>query len=93
MNFDFNAIKKLIARGRHVAYRVAPWVLTIYFWCLTSPLVLAAKKKKDEAAAPTKSYVVPYMIVIAIVSIGLMTVFRPSRRQDKPPDSKVKEEK
>jgi hypothetical protein len=90
MSFDRSAIKTIIARGRHLAYRAAPWVLSIYFWSLTSPLVLAAKKKKEEVA-PTKSYVVPYMIVIALVSIGLMTVFRPSRRQDKPPDQKVKE--
>jgi hypothetical protein len=51
----------------------------------------AQKKKKEVEAAPTKSYVWPYAIVLAMLGIGLMTVCRPTSRLDKP-DDKVKEE-
>ena len=57
----------------------------------TSPFVMAAKKKKEEAAKPTKSYTMPYMIVIVLVSVGLMTVARPGRRADKS-EQKVKQQ-
>jgi hypothetical protein len=58
----------------------------------TSPsLAFAAPKKKEVEAAPTKSYTVPYMIVLAMLGIGLMTVCRPSSRHDKPPE-KIKED-
>jgi hypothetical protein len=86
-----NSIKKIISSGLCFVHRVAPWALAVYFWVLTSPLAWAAKKKAADVA-PTKSYVVPYMIVIALVSIGLMTIVRPGKRLDKALDMKVKEE-
>lgn len=51
----------------------------------------AQKKKKEVEAPPSKSYTVPYMIVLAMLGIGLMTVCRPSSRLEKASD-KVKEE-
>jgi len=50
---------------------------------------VAAKKKKKEEAAPTKSYVLPYMIVMAMIGVGLMTICRPSSRADKLEDTKM----
>jgi len=59
---------------------------------LTSPTAMAAKKKKEEPAPETKSYVMPYMIVLTIVGVGLMTVCRPGNRADKANDMHKKDE-
>ena len=52
----------------------------------------AAKKKVEVEAAPTKSYVVPYMIVLVMLGGGLMAVCRPSSRLDKMDDKHKKDE-
>jgi uncharacterized membrane protein YdfJ with MMPL/SSD domain len=58
---------------------------------LTPSTALAQKKKKQEEAAPTKSYVASYFITIMMVSVGLMTICRPGKRKDRP-DEKPEEE-
>ncbi len=78
-----NFVRTTLTRGRHLVYRVLPIAMAGYLWLLTSPVALAAKKKAVEEG-PTKSYTVPYMIVIALVGVGLMTVMRPSSRLDEP---------
>ncbi|HEY2894866.1 MAG TPA: hypothetical protein VGJ16_11650 [Pirellulales bacterium] len=62
--------------------RWAPILAALYIQFESSPLVWAAKKKKEEAGPAAKSYTLPYMIVIAVVALGLMTVLRPGKRQD-----------
>jgi hypothetical protein len=66
------------------ALRVSVTALMIVCLLLAQPAL--AKKKKKEEEAPTKSYVLPYMVVIMMVSVGLMTVCRPGSRkgQDDP---------
>ena len=61
--------------------RWAPVLAALYIQFESSPLVWAAKKKKEEAGPAAKSYTLPYMIVIAVVALGLMTVLRPGKRQ------------
>lgn len=51
----------------------------------------APKKKQDAPAEPTKSYTVPYALVLALLGIGLMTVCRPTSRLEKV-DDKLKKE-
>lgn len=85
-----NSVRAMIARGWRFVQGLAPVVLAAYLWLLTSPVALAAKKKAAEAA-PTKSYTMPYLIVIAVVAIGLMTVMRPSGRLDQPLDMNKKD--
>jgi hypothetical protein len=63
------------------ALRITVVAMLIVCLALASP-ALAAKKKKEDEAAPTKSYVVPYMIVLMLVSVGLMTVCRPGSRKN-----------
>ena len=87
-----NSVRAILTQGRHLLYRFAPVVLAAYLWLLTSPVALAAKKKAVEAA-PTKSYTMPYFIVIMLVGVGLMTVMRPSSRLDQPLDMNKKDEK
>ena len=50
-----------------------------------------AAPKKEEVAA-TKSYVLPYIIVLGVIGLSLMTICRPSRRKDKPDDRKLDDE-
>jgi hypothetical protein len=92
MNSVRAILTAILTRGRHLLYRFAPVVLAAYLWLLTSPVALAAKKKAVEAA-PTKSYTMPYLIVIVLVGVGLMTVMRPSSRLDQPLDMNKKDEK
>jgi hypothetical protein len=86
-----NFVRTNLTRGRLLFYRLVPLVLAAYLWLLTSPVALAAKKKAAEEA-PTKSYTMPYMIVIVLVGVGLMTVMRPSSRLDQPLDMNKKKE-
>lgn len=72
-----NALKVRTARATRVA--VAAFLIVCVLLAAPS---LAAKKKKKEDEQPTKSYVLPYMIVITMVSVGLMTICRPGSRQD-----------
>ncbi|HEV3137168.1 MAG TPA: hypothetical protein VGZ26_04675 [Pirellulales bacterium] len=86
-----NKVKKhLAAVGRFA--RQAGWMaLTVYFGLLGSPALAAAKRKVVEEAE-TKSYTMPYLIVVMMIGLGLMAVCRPSRRTDKPDDQFKKEE-
>jgi hypothetical protein len=73
--------------------RHARWLALALALCLTTPGAAMAKGKKvaEKEAPPTKSYVFPYMIVLAVLGLGVMTVCRPTKRLDKPID-RVKEE-
>lgn len=51
----------------------------------------AKKGKEKEVVVETKGYVFPYLIVIAVMSVGMMTVLRPGSRLDNPPQ-KVKDD-
>lgn len=81
----------------------ARWHRRLGRWLVTSALLLtllltgpttawAQKKKQKEEEPPTKSYVLPYMIVIMLVSVGLMTVCRPGKRKERPDEIKADEE-
>ena len=83
-------LESILARARGFAGRAAVLGLAVCFWLLTSPVAWAAKKK--AVVVVEKSYVMPYMIVIAVIAVGLMTVCRPSRRLDKPDDKHRKDE-
>ncbi|MBI3839135.1 MAG: hypothetical protein HY288_14540 [Planctomycetia bacterium] len=83
-----NGLKKCAAACQRCAGRIAWVVLAIYFWSLGSPAIAAAKKKVAEEVE-TKSYTMPYLIVIMLIGVGLMAICRPSRRADKP-DEKIK---
>jgi len=85
-------LTKTVVGARAMLRRALPLVLVLCLLATAAPVALAKSKKKEDAAPPTKSYTIPYMIVIAVVSIGLMTVARPGRRADKPPDAKMKDE-
>lgn len=70
-------------------FRQAAWMaLAVCFWSLGAPALAAAKKKVVEEAE-TKSYTMPYLIVIMLIGVGLMAICRPTRRADKP-DEKAK---
>jgi hypothetical protein len=61
-------------------------------WLAGADVALGAPKKKAEAPAePTKSYTVPYALVLLMLGIGLMTVCRPTGRLEKV-DDKLKKE-
>lgn len=84
-------LKKCLATCSRFA-RQAVWVaMAVYIWSLGSPVLAAAKKKVVEEAEK-KSYTMPYLIVIMLVGLGLMTICRPSRRADKPDEKFKKEE-
>jgi hypothetical protein len=86
-----NKVERWISTGRRFA-RQARWlVLAIALWLSATGLALAAPKKQEKAAPPKKSYVMSYMIVIAVLGVGLMTVCRPGRRLDKPRE-KIKDD-
>lgn len=87
-----NRIEKLVAASRRVGRQAAFLALTCSMWLMTTDLAWAKRAKKELEEAETKSYVVPYMIVIALVAVGLMTVCRPSRRLDKADEKQAKEE-
>ena len=85
-----NALNNWYKHVLCLVQRASLFVLAVYFWLLSSPLVWAAKKKAKEVAPPTKSYVLPYLIVLALLAVGLMTVCRPGGRRDRV-EEKVKD--
>jgi hypothetical protein len=85
-----NSLKKILGSCPRFARQAAWGALAVYFWSLGSPAIAAAKKKVVEEAE-TKSYTVPYLIVIMLIGVGLMAICRPSRRADKP-NEKVKQD-
>ncbi|MEX0978790.1 MAG: hypothetical protein WDZ48_08070 [Pirellulales bacterium] len=78
-----STLQKLTAPALRFGHRVAIVALLIACLLFTPSAAMAAKKKKDEPAAPTKSYVMPYFIVMMLVGVGLMTVCRPGSRKDR----------
>jgi len=83
-----NRVQNIVARCQIFVQQVAWVVLAGYIWLEASPLAFAKKQKVEEVAAPTKSYVMPYMIVLMLIGLGLMTILRPASRLDKPDEKK-----
>jgi hypothetical protein len=81
-------VRSLVRASRHAS------LLTLagYLWLLDSPLAWAAKKKAEAAPQAGKSYTFPYIIVMAVMAIGLMAVLRPSKRLDQPLNMHTKKE-
>ena len=63
-------------------------MLVIAGCLLLTPAVSLAAKKKEPEAPPTKSYVLPYIIVMSMLGVGIMVVCRPSKRADKVEETK-----
>lgn len=80
---------RLIRATHHASFLA----LAGYLWLLDSPLAWAAKKKAAAPVEAGKSYTFPYIIVMAVMAVGLMTVLRPSKRLDKALNMHTKEEK
>ncbi|REK07482.1 MAG: hypothetical protein DWQ37_21355 [Planctomycetota bacterium] len=59
---------------------------------VSMPATAEAQKKKKEEEAPTKSYVFPYILVMMITGLGLMTICRPSSRKERVDEKKKEEE-
>jgi uncharacterized membrane protein YadS len=76
------AVRMGTVRVFRLAHRVAIVVVLIVCLLCTTP-AMAARRKKKEEEAPTKSYVLPYFIVMMLVGVGLMTVCRPGSRKDR----------
>ncbi len=74
---------------RRLAKRVLVAVLVA--GCLVLAPSAAMAKKDKEVEVPKKSYVMPYMIVLMMVSVGLMTVCRPDKRKDRPDEKRDEE--
>lgn len=87
-------MKSIWTRSRAVLKRAATCLaLAAAVWVAVADLASAAPKKKEEpAAAPTKSYTVPYMLVLALLGMGLMTVCRPTSRLEKLDDKLSKKD-
>jgi hypothetical protein len=79
-------------RLRKLARSLVVAALVIAVTLATPSAALAQKKKKKEEAPPTKSYVLPYFIVLMLTAVGLMTVCRPSSRKDRVDEKKKEEE-
>jgi hypothetical protein len=78
---------------KNTARRLAVWLLVMTTVVLfTASPAWAKPKKQEQAAPPSKSYVVPYMLVLAMIGVGLMAVCRPANRLEKPDDRMQKEE-
>jgi hypothetical protein len=83
---------KLWIQLRRSARWLACLVIASSFVLVPADVAWAKTKKKKEEEVETKSYVVPYMIVISLVSVGIMTVCRPGSRLDKADDKKREKE-
>jgi hypothetical protein len=88
-----NRIRQLMARASRLVRQAAPFATAFYLWLLTSEFAWAKAQKKVVEEVETKSYVMPYLVVIVLVAMGLMTVCRPSRRLDKLDDQIKKDKK
>lgn len=79
----FRDINSLATRlWRAAAFAVLAAVLVLG----SADTAWAQKKKKAVEVAPSKSYTLPYAVVIAVLGIGLMTVCRPTTRLEKASD-------
>lgn len=91
MNRLMNAIQHRTFRVTRIAYRAL--IAALLMGCmLLTPSAAMARKKKEEASAPTKSYVLPYFIVMTLLGVGLMTVCRPGTRKDRVDEKMKKDE-
>ena len=86
-----NGLKRWVGCWPRLVRQVAWAVLAVSVLSLGSP-ALAAPKKKVVEEAETKSYTMPYLIVIILIGVGLMAICRPSRRADKPDEKFKKDE-
>ncbi len=88
-----NTIERDIAGVNHWMRRARWLVLACCLWLSASSIAWGAPKKRKEVSEgpATKSYALPYAIVIMVVGLGLMTVCRASRRKDKP-EEKIKDD-
>jgi cytochrome c biogenesis factor len=75
---------RILARLNESGRSLRWLALALTLWLSTAGAAWAAPKKQEEkAAAPTKSYVASYIIVIFALGLGMMAVIRPSTRTDK----------
>jgi hypothetical protein len=82
-----------LERFRNTAQRLALLLLvTMTVALFTTSPAWAKPKKQEKEAPPSKSYVVPYMVVLAMIGVGLMAVCRPANRLEKPDDRMQKDE-
>jgi hypothetical protein len=60
--------------------------MTLAVWAHAAAVFAQRRSKKlEEAAAPaTKSYVVPYMVVVLCIALGLLVVCRSGGRSNEP---------
>jgi hypothetical protein len=79
-----NRPKNLVSVASRFTRQAAAVALIVALSALSSPAMAAGKKKEVEVE--TKSYTMPYLIVIMLIGGGLMAICRPSRRADKPDD-------
>ncbi len=80
-----NTIERWAARcGRGLMH--ARWLtLALALWLAASGAAFGQRKKKEEVAAPTKSYVGAYFIVMMALTGGLFAALRPTMRLDQVP--------
>ncbi len=85
-----HTIRRLAVRLTKLAHHALA-IAVVMLVLLNSSPAWAKKKGAEAEAAPTKSYVVPYLIVIMLVAVGLMTACRPAKRGDKVEDRHEKD--
>lgn len=69
--------------ARHVRH-VACWLFNLLVLCAMSPAVWAKGPKPSATEeSASKDYVMSWVIVGALVGLGLMTLCRPGKREEK----------
>ena len=89
---SFKTIRAAVERLASWYRRATLVLLPVIVWLATSEVALAWAKKKAEPPPETKSYVMPYLIVIVVIAMGLMTVCRPNTPADKLDEKAKKDE-
>jgi hypothetical protein len=59
-------------------------LVTLGAWSVLAGAAWAASKKKAVEAAPEKSYVIPYFLVLLSMGLGIMILCRPGKRASEP---------
>lgn len=75
-----NALARWIAGASRWLVHARWLTLALALWLAASGTALAQGRKKKEEAAPTKSYVGAYFIVMMGLGLGLFAALRPSAR-------------
>ncbi len=86
-----NAVERWVAKGSRLRIHARWLTLALALWLAASGTALAQRRKKEEAVAPTKSYVASYVILMMAVTGGLFAALRPTIRLDKIPE-KIKDD-